>query len=89
MDEDGPEWDGHEFWKMKISSFHKDESSGKRWVVGTWFYSPSQLKMQKVKREDKYDFFTAVCLTETLILFIEAYSHSWEMQSLRSQLIGT
>ena len=44
MDIDGPEWDPHEYWKMKILSMHKDDDSGKRWVVGAWFYSPSQLR---------------------------------------------
>ena len=44
MDIDGPEWDPHKYWKMKILSMHKDDDSGKRWVVGAWFYSPSQLR---------------------------------------------
>jgi hypothetical protein len=44
MDEDAPPWDPHEYWKMKVVSFHKDVSSGERWVLGTWFYSPSDLE---------------------------------------------
>lgn len=52
MDEDGPEWDSHEYWKMKILSMHKDNSSGERWVVGYWFYTPSQLR--EIKLKDRY-----------------------------------
>lgn len=45
MDEDGSkEWQPHDYWKMKILSMHKDTTSGDRWIVGTWFYSPSQLR---------------------------------------------
>lgn len=46
---DGPEWESHEFWKMRILSMHKDHVSGNKWVVGTWFYSPSQLRDIKLK----------------------------------------
>jgi hypothetical protein len=41
MDMDGPNWEPHDYWKMKITSLHKDESTGQKWVVGTWFYTPS------------------------------------------------
>jgi hypothetical protein len=34
--------DGHAYWKMRISSLH--QGAGKLWVVGVWFYSPSDLK---------------------------------------------
>ena len=44
MRKDAPQWDPHEFWKMRIMSMHKNPSSGEKWVVGTWFYSPSQLE---------------------------------------------
>jgi len=44
MDLKAPSWDPHEFWKMKILSMHKDHASGKRWLVGAWFYTPSQLE---------------------------------------------
>jgi hypothetical protein len=54
MDSDGPEWDPHEYWKMKIISMHKDGLSGKKWVVGTWFYTPTQLKDIKLKERDRY-----------------------------------
>lgn len=53
MDEDGPEWGSHEYWKMKILSLHKDRVSGKRWVVGSWFYSPSHLKEIKLNGRDR------------------------------------
>lgn len=53
MNEDGPEWESHDYWKMKILSMHKDPSSQKKWVVGTWFYTPSQLKEIKLKERDR------------------------------------
>ncbi len=34
--------DGHKHWKMKIVSMHQDE--GTVWIVGNWFYSPTDLK---------------------------------------------
>jgi hypothetical protein len=46
-EEEGPEWNPHEYWKMKILSFHKNKSSNEKWVVGTWFYTPSQLEEVK------------------------------------------
>jgi len=49
MDMDGSDWDSHDYWKMKVLSMHKNTSSGEKWVVGTWFYSPSQLKDVKLK----------------------------------------
>jgi hypothetical protein len=35
--------DGHQYWKMRISSIHQDKA-GNLWVVGSWFYSPSDLE---------------------------------------------
>lgn len=32
--------DGHGYWKMKVVSIHRDK---KYWVIGLWFYSPSEL----------------------------------------------
>lgn len=37
-----PRKDGHEYWKMRISSIHRGEESV-IWIVGRWFYSPSNL----------------------------------------------
>ena len=54
MNEDGPEWGSHEYWKMKILSMHKESSSGKKWVVGTWFYTSSQLREIKLKERDRW-----------------------------------
>jgi hypothetical protein len=34
--------DGHAYWKIRISSVH--QGVGKFWVVGVWFYSPSDLE---------------------------------------------
>lgn len=53
MDEDGPEWDPHEYWKMKITSFHKNPSRKQIWVVGTWFYTPEQLEEAKLTKKDR------------------------------------
>ena len=33
--------DGHKYWKFKIKSMHQGKDT--IWVVGTWFYSPSNL----------------------------------------------
>lgn len=49
MDQEGIEWDSHDYWKMKILSMHKDKFSGEKWVVGSWFYTPSQLRDIKLK----------------------------------------
>jgi hypothetical protein len=54
MDEDGPEWHPHAYWKMKILSMHKNELKKERWVVGTWFYTPSQLEKLKLPEKDRY-----------------------------------
>jgi hypothetical protein len=35
--------DGHLYWKMKVSTIHEDQD-GKTWIVGEWYYSPSDLK---------------------------------------------
>lgn len=53
MDMDSDEWSPHEYWKMKILSMHKNPSTGEKWVVGTWFYTPSQLK-DAIKVNDRY-----------------------------------
>ena len=34
--------DGHGYWKMKVMSIHRDKRR-KYWVIGLWFYSPSEL----------------------------------------------
>ena len=34
--------DGHAYWKMKIRSIHQGKDT--IWVIGYWFYSPSNLK---------------------------------------------
>jgi hypothetical protein len=54
MDSGKERWDPHEYWKMKIQSMHKDESSGKKWVVGYWFYTPSQLADISLRKSDRY-----------------------------------
>ncbi len=33
----------HSYWKFQVSSLHQD-SEKKPWIVGTWFYSPEDLK---------------------------------------------
>ena len=33
--------DGHLYWKMQITSIHANVTD--EWVVGNWFYSPSEL----------------------------------------------
>ena len=88
MDMDGPDWDSHEYWKMKILSMHKNVSSGEKWVVGTWFYTPSQLRGIKLK--DRYSHLRLSVFTNTyLILFIEAFTHLWETLNWSFLLIGT
>jgi hypothetical protein len=37
-------YDPHQYWKMKVVSMHKNQETGEKWVVGAWFYTPSQLK---------------------------------------------
>lgn len=54
MDMEKDSWDAHEYWKMKIESMHKDVSSGKKWVVGSWFYTPSQLEGLTLRKYDRY-----------------------------------
>ena len=34
--------DGHVYWKLRITSIHTGER-GSIWIVGDWFYSPSDL----------------------------------------------
>jgi|SRR6266705_2795666 len=36
--------DSHRYWKMRIQSLHHDNQQEKVWVVGSWFYSPSDLE---------------------------------------------
>jgi hypothetical protein len=38
--------DGHKYWKMKITSIHQGAKTF--WVVGHWYYSPSNLKELKL-----------------------------------------
>ena len=33
---------GDAYWKMEVVSIHEDQ--GKCWVVGSWFYSPSNVR---------------------------------------------
>lgn len=47
--EGGPVLDGHRYWKMRILSIHQGVGSSK-WIVGTWFYSPSNLQEVLRKR---------------------------------------
>jgi hypothetical protein len=54
MDMDGPPWVSHEYWKMKVSSLHKNELTGEKWVLGTWFYTPEQLRDQILKERYSY-----------------------------------
>ncbi|KIM37241.1 hypothetical protein M413DRAFT_13427 [Hebeloma cylindrosporum] len=42
LTEDTRPLDPHKYWKMRIDSMHMDEDD-KCWVVGTWFYSPSEV----------------------------------------------
>ena len=39
----GPQNDGHDYWKVKVASIHQGQNQG-TWVIGLWFYSPSDLK---------------------------------------------
>ena len=41
--------DGHPYWKMKVVSIHVDKD-GTYWIVGAWFYSPSDLKELKLSQ---------------------------------------
>jgi hypothetical protein len=38
---------GHGYWKMKVSSIHEGQD-GKVWIVGEWYYSPSNLNTVKL-----------------------------------------
>lgn len=49
----GERSDGHKYWKMRISSIHKGEGL-MMWIVGSWFYSPSNLKEGWVKLRKRY-----------------------------------
>jgi hypothetical protein len=40
--------DSHRYWKMKIKSMHQGKDT--IWVVGNWFYSPSNLKELKLHK---------------------------------------
>ena len=35
-----------DYYKFRISSFHEDDETV--WAVGTWFYSPEDLKVLKL-----------------------------------------
>lgn len=50
MDPEDQHPDPHEYWKMKVVSMHKNVLTGERWVVGAWFYTPSQLREIKLKK---------------------------------------
>ncbi|KAF8954149.1 hypothetical protein BDZ97DRAFT_1928699 [Flammula alnicola] len=53
IDLDASVIDPHEYWKMQIVSLHKDRATGKKWVVGAWFYTPSQLEGVKLTDKDR------------------------------------
>jgi hypothetical protein len=40
----------HSYWKLRVSSLHMDRNE-KIWVVGTWFYSPSDLQDIKLSSQ--------------------------------------
>jgi hypothetical protein len=79
------EWGAHDYWKMKIISMHKDVS-GNSWVVGFWFYTPSQ--MRGIKLRDKYVFGIFLSYFITTYLYLELFSLSWEIQNLSNPPIG-
>jgi hypothetical protein len=83
MDADGPEWESHEYWKMKVVSMHV--LSGKKWVVGTWFYSPSQLRDIKIKER----YFYSLPYFFMYLFYTQALSLVWEIRSSSFLLIGT
>ena len=45
----GPQLDGNVYWKMKIIFIHQEK--GDIWVVGHWFYLPSDLKDLCLRRQ--------------------------------------
>jgi len=42
MEDGTTERDAHQYWKMSITSIH--QGKGRVWVVGFWFYSPTDLE---------------------------------------------
>jgi len=81
MDMEKERWDAHEYWKMKIDSMHKDVSSGKRWVVGTWFYTPSQLEDIQLRKCDRYFLFPFAIFLPEHDIYVEILFLRWETQS--------
>jgi hypothetical protein len=51
--DDNPNRDPHDYWKMRIVSMHKNPKTQERWIVGAWFYTPSQLR-DLVKLKKRY-----------------------------------
>jgi hypothetical protein len=49
-----PNPDPHDYWKMRVVSMHKNPETQEKWIVGAWFYSPSQLK-ELVKLKKRYE----------------------------------
>jgi hypothetical protein len=88
MDIDGPPWEPHEYWKMKVASFHKDDSSKQTWVVGSWFYTPSSLTSVIKSKERYLEIRSSPVFTLVLTLSIERLLSAWEIQSWSSLLIG-
>jgi len=39
--------DGHPYWKMKVLTIHEGQD-GRVWIVGEWYYSPSNLNVVKL-----------------------------------------
>jgi hypothetical protein len=54
MDMEGGQPDPHEYWKMRVVLMHKDQLTQQRWVVGAWFYTPSQLRDINLKPRYEY-----------------------------------
>jgi hypothetical protein len=48
MDLEEDRSDGHMYWKMRIQSMHQGKDT--IWVVGSWFYSPNQLKDLELRK---------------------------------------
>ena len=43
MDKEGPEWDSHNYWKMKVLSMHKNTSSDRSGLWRPGFIAPLNL----------------------------------------------
>lgn len=52
-----PPYDPHLYWKMRVTSMHRNPKTKERWIVGAWFYTPSQLK--EIKLRKRYEFLTS------------------------------